>query len=135
VSYRHHVGTIQQFANTSFLKESLSMALQTVPLSQEVTIVLGATGSPPNSLTVFASADHSHPTIANIAIMPGRGFLLTGAWYTAIDGLENMPNMTLLDAQVAANTDQALVKVMASAIPGASGSIRIRITALNQTTV
>jgi hypothetical protein len=111
------------------------MALQTVPLTQEVTIVLGATGSPADPLTVNASTDPSHPATKEIAILPGRGFLLTAAWYTAIDGLENMPSVTRLDAQVVANTDRALVQVVASAKPGVSGSIRIRITVLNQTTV
>jgi hypothetical protein len=111
------------------------MALQTVPLDREVTVVLGATGNPSDPLTVNASTDSSHPATREIEILPGRGFLLTAAWYTAIDGLENMPSMTRLDAQVVGNTDRALVQVIASAKPGVSGSLRIRITVLNQTTV
>jgi hypothetical protein len=83
---------------------------------------------------VFASTDHEHPGSRDIEILPGR-FLLTAAWYTAIDGLENMPSVTRLDAEVVGGTDRALVRVSASAKPGASGSIRIRVTVLNQTTV
>jgi hypothetical protein len=111
------------------------MPLQTVPLYLEATVVLGATGSPTDPVTVYASTDPGHPATREIAMLPGRGFLLTAAWYTAIEGLDNMPSMTRLDAQVVGSTDRALVQVVASAKPGVSGSIRIRITALNQTTV
>ena len=111
------------------------MALQTTPLSREVTVVLGATGSPVDPLTVHASTDRNQPAIREIEMMPGPGFFLTAAWYTAIDGLEGMPSMTRLDVQEVGNTNRALVKVIASAKPGVSGSIGIRITALNQTTV
>jgi hypothetical protein len=110
------------------------MAFQTAPLFLEATIVLGATGVASDPLTVNASTAPSPPATKQIALMPGAPFLLTAAWYTAIAGLDNMPSMTQLDVQVVPDTSQALVQVIASAKPGASGSITIRIMALNQTT-
>jgi hypothetical protein len=111
------------------------MALQTTPLSADVTIVLGATGTPVDPRTVHASADRTQPATREIDLISGTGFFLTEAWYTPIDGLDGMPSVTRLEAQVVANSNRARVKVLAAGKPGASGSITIRITALNQTTV
>jgi hypothetical protein len=109
------------------------MAFQTAPLSRELTIVLGATGTPTDPYTVNASTDRNQPAVREIEILSGVGYFLTAAWYTPIDGLEHVPSLTRLDVQEVGNTNRARVKVLAAGKPGATGSIRVRITALNQT--